>query len=84
VRLDLRSEPLLDSTEAVRVFENLVRRAFSQRRKMIPKLLRQDWPAERLQEAFAQAGVDPKWRAEDVTLDQYVAMAQVLSGARAE
>jgi len=80
VRLDRRAGPLLADPREINCFERLVRRAFSQRRKMIPKLLRQDWPAERLEEAMVAAVVDPKSRAEHVSLKQYVTMAGVLTG----
>jgi len=79
VRLDYRTEPLLADSRQVHTFERLVRRAFSQRRKMIPKLLRQDWPAAWLERAMIAAGVDPKSRAEHVSLEQYVTMAEVLT-----
>jgi 16S rRNA (adenine1518-N6/adenine1519-N6)-dimethyltransferase len=80
VRLDRRPQPLLAQRGEALAYERLVRRAFSQRRKMIPKLLRQDWPAERLERAMALAGVDPKSRAEHVSLEQYVTLARELTG----
>lgn len=79
VRLDRRGDPLLQEARQVQAFERLVRRAFSQRRKMIPKLLRQDWPADRLERAMTRADVDVKARAEHVSLDQYVLMARDLA-----
>jgi 16S rRNA (adenine1518-N6/adenine1519-N6)-dimethyltransferase len=82
VRLDRRAEVLLNSAREVHVFERLVRRAFSQRRKMIPKLLRQDWPSDGLERAMVIAGVDPKSRAEHVSLAQYVTMAVTLAGRK--
>ncbi|MFM1943514.1 MAG: Ribosomal small subunit methyltransferase [Verrucomicrobiota bacterium] len=78
VRLDRRVTPLLSGEREVQVFERLVKRAFSQRRKMIPKLLRQDWAPERLEAAMAKAGVDSKARAEHVSLEQYLAMTREL------
>ena len=79
VRLDRRSRVLLSRPQEVRAFERLVRRAFSQRRKMIPKLLCQDWPADRLEAAMVTAGVDPKSRAEHVSLEQYVTLSRELT-----
>jgi 16S rRNA (adenine1518-N6/adenine1519-N6)-dimethyltransferase len=78
VRLDLRATPLLAGEREVKVFERLVKRAFSQRRKMIPKLLRQDWEPEKLAAAMSEAGVDPKARAEHVSLEQYLVMTRQL------
>jgi 16S rRNA A1518/A1519 N6-dimethyltransferase RsmA/KsgA/DIM1 with predicted DNA glycosylase/AP lyase activity len=45
---------------------------------MIPKLLRQDWAPEKLEVAMLKAGVDPKARAEHVSLEQYLAMTREL------
>jgi 16S rRNA (adenine1518-N6/adenine1519-N6)-dimethyltransferase len=79
VRLDRRDPPLLGSDREVQAFEKLVRRGFSQRRKMIPKLLRQDWPEPRLSEAMELAGISPQARAEHVSLDQYAKLAITLA-----
>ena len=78
LRLDLRREPWLRTESEAGTFERLVRRAFSQRRKMIPKLLLQDWPADALAEALIATGIDRQARAEHVSLEQYVALARWL------
>lgn len=57
------------------VFEKVIRRAFSQRRKVMLKLLKQDWPAPRLEAACQALGLDPKARAETLSLEQFVALA---------
>jgi 16S rRNA (adenine1518-N6/adenine1519-N6)-dimethyltransferase len=52
---------------------SLVRQGFSQRRKQLGKLLRnavEDWPA-----AAAALGLDPKARAENLSLEQWIALA---------
>jgi 16S rRNA (adenine1518-N6/adenine1519-N6)-dimethyltransferase len=60
------------------VFAQIVKRSFSQRRKMMLKLLRADWPEAALEEAFEKARLGPKARAETVTLEQFVALARML------
>ena len=53
VVLDRREQPLLP--ENLRAsFVKIVKRAFSQRRKMMLKLLKADWPKEKLEAAFAE------------------------------
>ena len=59
-------------------FVRIVKRAFSQRRKMMLKLLKQDWPAERLDAALIALKISPQIRAEAVTLDQFVALTRHL------
>lgn len=61
-----------------RTFVQLVKRAFAQRRKMMFKLLKQDWPVEPLRAAFERVGLMETVRAEAVSLEQFVKLAQVL------
>lgn len=61
-----------------RVFVRLVKRAFSQRRKMMLKLLKQDWHPDALEAAYAQAGLASTIRAEAVSLDQFVTLTRHL------
>jgi len=60
-------------------FIRLVKLAFSQRRKMMVKLLKQNWPPERLQTAFGQLGLSPTIRAEAVGLEQFVDLTRLMS-----
>ena len=62
VVLRRREKPLLadDQREA---FVKIVKRSFSQRRKMMLKLLKQDWPAEKLVPVFAAMNSSPQERA---------------------
>jgi 16S rRNA (adenine1518-N6/adenine1519-N6)-dimethyltransferase len=60
-------------------FVELVKRGFSQRRKMMMKLLKQNWPGEQLGKAFAEAGISSQARAETVTLEQFVILAKMLT-----
>lgn len=79
VTLVLRPEPLLNAAQA-QVFTKVVKRAFSQRRKMMFKLLKQDWPVETLQRAFDQAQLTAHVRAEAASLEQFVTLTQTLGG----
>ena len=74
-----RAQPLLPETLR-RDFHKVVKRAFSQRRKMMLKLLKQDWPAPALEKAFAGTGLSLQIRAEAVTLDQFAAFTTLLRG----
>jgi 16S rRNA (adenine1518-N6/adenine1519-N6)-dimethyltransferase len=65
-------------------FEKVVRRGFSQRRKMMFKLLKGDWQEPLLQEAFALTSIDRTIRAERVSLEQFVALTKVLHASRAQ
>jgi len=56
----------------------VVKRGFSQRRKMMLKLLKQDWPGEKLQAAFAKVGLSETIRAEQVDLLMFVKLAEIL------
>src|SRR5690348_10956752 len=51
VVLDCRTSPLLPESQR-EAFVKIVKRAFSQRRKMMLKLMREDWPVEKLEPAF--------------------------------
>jgi 16S rRNA (adenine1518-N6/adenine1519-N6)-dimethyltransferase len=81
VTLIRRPVPLLPP-ESHALFERLVKRAFSQRRKMMFKLLKQDWPDARLAGAFRQLALSPQIRAEAVSLDQFVRLAEILARAQ--
>jgi len=78
VTLVRRPKPLLPHAQ-VPAFTQLVKRGFSQRRKMMLKLLREDWPPGRLEAAFAQLGLPTQVRAEEVSLDQFVALTRELT-----
>lgn len=77
VILARRENPLLPAEQRP-TFTRLVKLAFSQRRKMMLKLLKQDWPADRLANAFESVGLSPQIRAEKVSLGQFVALVQIL------
>ena len=73
-----RAQPLLPENLHA-TFVKIVKRAFSQRRKMMLKLLREDWPAEKLAGAFAALEISPQERAEKLSLEQFVALTIFLS-----
>ena len=77
ISLVRRLHPLLASAQKP-TFVKLVKRGFSQRRKMMLKLLKQDWPMERLSAGFAEAKIAPQTRAEDVSLEQFVILTAAL------
>jgi 16S rRNA (adenine1518-N6/adenine1519-N6)-dimethyltransferase len=64
--------------ELRRNFIKLVKRSFSQRRKMMLKLLKLDWSAKELQRAFQAVGLPPDIRAERVGLKQFAELARQL------
>ena len=81
VVLKRRPMPLLP--EASRgAFGKIVKRSFSQRRKMMLKLLKQDWPAEKLEGIFAELNISRQERAEKLSLEQFVAVTQILTNQK--
>ena len=80
IKLVRRATPLLPK-ETEGVFRKVVKRGFSQRRKMMLKLLKQDWPAERLKAAFGELALPETIRAEEVDLLTFVKLAQMLHAA---
>lgn len=59
------------------VFEKLVRRGFSQRRKQLGKLIRENMPD--WENAAAELGLNPKARAEELSLGQWIALANYVA-----
>ena len=78
--LKRRSTVLLPETLRP-VYVKVVKRAFSQRRKMMLKLLKQDWNPEKLGAACEQLGLSPQIRAEAVSLEQFVELSRRLAAA---
>jgi 16S rRNA (adenine1518-N6/adenine1519-N6)-dimethyltransferase len=76
--LTRRIEPIIKP--ALRpAFVKIVKRGFSQRRKMMLKLLKQDWSKPALENAFARAGISLQTRAEQVSLEQFAQLTELLS-----
>jgi 16S rRNA (adenine1518-N6/adenine1519-N6)-dimethyltransferase len=76
-----RAVPLL-TEEQRKAFYRLVKLAFSQRRKMMLKLLKQDWPKEQLEAAFAALAISPQERAEKLSLEQFGELTKILTNER--
>jgi 16S rRNA (adenine1518-N6/adenine1519-N6)-dimethyltransferase len=73
-----RETPLLP--ENLRpAFVKIVKRGFSQRRKMMLKLLKQDWAADKLAAVFTELNISPLERAEKLSLEQFVALTEKLA-----
>lgn len=78
VQLIRRTEPML-ADELVPLFQRIVKVAFSERRKVMLKLLKQQWPADRVAEGLTRLGISPLARAETVSLEQFAALTKYLS-----
>jgi 16S rRNA (adenine1518-N6/adenine1519-N6)-dimethyltransferase len=76
----VRRDPLPLTDDQRRVFVRLVKRSFSQRRKMMLKLLKQDWPQPRLAQEFERLNLSPQIRAEKVSVKQFIQLARNLTG----
>jgi 16S rRNA (adenine1518-N6/adenine1519-N6)-dimethyltransferase len=77
-----RRPALLLPPELQRVFTRIVKRGFSQRRKMMLKLLKQDWPADHLATAFEKLNLSLQIRAEAVSLPQFVGLTEMLAASK--
>ena len=75
----VRREPLPLTDGQRKAYVQLVKRGFSQRRKLMFKLLKEDWPEQRLARAFERLNLSPQVRAEEVSLSQFTQLAQSLS-----
>lgn len=80
VTLVRRDSPLL-ARPVEKTFVRVVKRAFSQRRKMMKNLLKVDWPETGLVQAFEQCGISPSARAEEIDLERFARLAQILHPA---
>lgn len=76
VRLSPRNEQEFPACDH-RVFEKLVRRGFSQRRKQLGKLIREEAPA--WEAIAAKLELNPKARAEELSLEQWIALTNVVA-----
>jgi 16S rRNA (adenine1518-N6/adenine1519-N6)-dimethyltransferase len=78
VSLIRRKSPLLEPSLSP-TFSKLVKLAFSQRRKMMLKLLKTNWPVDRVESAFTHLGISPQARAETISLDRFAQLTRALS-----
>ncbi len=61
------------------IYDRVIRRGFSQRRKKLFKLLKEDWAEAALTAAFAVAKVPTDTRAEQVSREQFIELARQLA-----
>ncbi len=80
VILEKRTEPLLPF-ELHHRFDRLVKLALSQRRKMMFKLLKQEFAVEKLNECYEKLGLSLQIRGEKVTLEQFAELTRMLCGS---
>jgi 16S rRNA (adenine1518-N6/adenine1519-N6)-dimethyltransferase len=80
VRLDIRPEPAVPVAD-VDAFFRVVKAGFSQRRKQLRNALSGGLalPADGVEAALERAGVDPRRRAETLSLDEWGALAGALT-----
>lgn len=77
IRLDRRPEPLVKGGEAA-VYVDLVKTAFSQRRKQLRKVLRNRWPEDHLADAWKALALAPDLRPETLGPTRFAALARHL------
>jgi 16S rRNA (adenine1518-N6/adenine1519-N6)-dimethyltransferase len=77
VTLQRRQNPLF-AQEALVTYVKLVKLAFSQRRKIVWKLLKQRWKPEQLAQAQKHLKLDPMIRAQAITFEEFVSLANFL------
>jgi 16S rRNA (adenine1518-N6/adenine1519-N6)-dimethyltransferase len=80
MKLILRTEPRYPISDYIH-FQSVVRAAFAQRRKKIINSMAAGgrWSRERLVEGFAQAGISPDTRAEQVSVEAFAALDRALA-----
>jgi 16S rRNA (adenine1518-N6/adenine1519-N6)-dimethyltransferase len=77
-----RAQSLLPESHHA-TFVKIVKRAFSQRRKMMLKLLKQDWPEQKMKQIFQQLYISPQERAEKLSLEQFVKLTRSVCASAA-
>jgi len=77
-----RATPSLTERERG-VFAKIVKRGFSQRRKMMLKLLKEDWPGTQLAGVFEQMRISPRERAENLSRGQFEELSRLLGATGA-
>lgn len=77
VHIELLPTPSIELADET-AFWRVVRAAFAQRRKTLGNTLKAVAPRERLENAFAQTGIDPQRRGETLSLEEYAALTAAL------
>jgi 16S rRNA (adenine1518-N6/adenine1519-N6)-dimethyltransferase len=80
VRIDVHPQPPVDVAD-VDGFFAVVKAGFGQRRKQLHNALKSglSLPAEAIEAALAQAGIDPRRRAETLTLQEWAALTEAIT-----
>lgn len=78
IRLLRRAEPLVGET-GLPVYVRLVKRAFSERRKRMVKLLKREWDEAAVRPAMRRFGIPEDARAETVSPEQFARLAACLA-----
>jgi 16S rRNA (adenine1518-N6/adenine1519-N6)-dimethyltransferase len=73
-----RRDPSLLAPQGKPAFTRIVKRAFSQRRKMMLKLLKDDWAADKLDQALDELQLPAQTRAEMASVEQFVRLTKLL------
>lgn len=76
--LDRRTPAMIPPGD-IETFGRVVKQCFSQRRKMMLKLLKADWNPEWIDQIYRNLKLDPRIRAEAVSLDQFARITQELN-----
>ena len=77
VILSRRTPPLLTG-DLRPCFVSILKRSFSQRRKMMAKLLKEDWETSAVERALQETGLPSAVRAEMVSLEQFTKLTRIL------
>ena len=72
-----RDRPLVDPPLQPS-FQKIARLGFSQRRKMMAKLLKQNYPVAAIENAFGELGLKMTVRAEEVAVEQFAELTRIL------
>jgi 16S rRNA (adenine1518-N6/adenine1519-N6)-dimethyltransferase len=82
MRLSLRPSPLAPVRDAA-LFDEVVKQAFSTRRKMLRRALEPAFGEAAVAQALAAAGIDETLRAERLSVADFARLANALGDARA-
>ena len=79
VTFEVFDEPLIEGVQARAHFERVVRASFSQRRKTIANSLSSGmaWPKAEVREILEAAGIDPRRRAEKLSLEEFATLSEL-------
>jgi len=81
IRIDVASEPPVSASELTTMF-NLARAGFGQKRKQLKNALSHgmQWTEEKTLDVLTGAGVDPKTRAQELRVEQWIQLMQLARG----